>query len=175
MWRVKEMPRLVKGGKHVYGWSEVGSEGRIVVPNEARIEYNFKTPINVILIPGSRRSGGFAVTTLFLLKNSPLAVLLDDNPRLAGFRLPEGEAVKVAGKPCCWVTLNTDGSIVVPLETLKLYGVNAGDLLLSVRGSRLALAFCAKGPLIAEARKHLGLAVCSDERVCSFCVKSISV
>ena len=148
------MPRLVKGGKYVYGWSEVGSGGRVVVPDEALAEYNFKRSSKVILLSGSRRSGGFALTTLSLLKNSRLSVILDENPRLAGFQLPEGETMTIAGKPCCWVTLNTDGSIVVPLETLKQYGVNPGDRLLSVRGSGLALAFIVKGPLIAEAKKH---------------------
>jgi hypothetical protein len=84
-------------------------------------------------------------------------VILNENYQLAGFQLPEGEAVKIAGKPYCWVTLNADGSFVVPLETLKEYGVNPGDHLLSVRGSRLALAFCVKGPLTAEARKRSSL------------------
>ena len=37
------MPRLVKGGKHVYGWSEVGTAGNIAVPDEALEEYNLKT------------------------------------------------------------------------------------------------------------------------------------
>ena len=38
------MPRLVKGGKHVYGWSEVGTAGNIAVPDEALEEYSLKTP-----------------------------------------------------------------------------------------------------------------------------------
>jgi bifunctional DNA-binding transcriptional regulator/antitoxin component of YhaV-PrlF toxin-antitoxin module len=155
----RTMPRLVKGGKYVYGWSEVGSEGRIVVPDEAIAEYNFETPSNVILIPGSKRSRGFAVTTPSLLKGSPLSVVLDENPRLAGFHLPEGETVTVGTRTYCWVKLNSKGEFVVPAETLKKYGVNLGDSLLVGRGSGLALAFIAKGPIVAEARKHSGLAV----------------
>jgi hypothetical protein len=50
--------------------------------------------------------------------------------------------------------LNTDGCINVPLKTLKKYGISTGARLLSVRGSRFALAFCVKGPLIEEAKKH---------------------
>jgi bifunctional DNA-binding transcriptional regulator/antitoxin component of YhaV-PrlF toxin-antitoxin module len=153
----KSMPRLVKGGKYVYGWSEVGSEGRVAVPDEALADYSLKPPCKVILLSGSRRSGGFALTTVALLKNSRLSVILDENPKLAGFQLPEGETIMITGKPCCWVTLNADGSIVVPLETLKEYGVNPGDHLLSVRGSCLALGFCVRGPLINEAKKHLNL------------------
>jgi len=151
------MPRLVKGGKHVYGWSEVGTAGNIAVPDEALEEYNLKTPCKAILLPGSKRSGGFALTTVALLKNSRLSAILDGNPRRAGFQLREGETITVAGKPSCWVKLSTNGCIVVPLETLKEYRVNPGDLLLSVRGSRFALAFCVKGPLIDEAKKHSSL------------------
>ena len=151
------MPRLVKGGKYVYGWSEVGSGGRVRVPDEALTEYNLKPPCKVILLSGSRRSGGFAITTVSLLKNSALSRLLDDNPKLAGFQLAEGEIILVAGKPCCWVTLGTDGCIVVPLESLKKYRVKTGDLLLSVRGSHLGLSFCVKGPLIDEAKRHSSL------------------
>ena len=148
------MPRLVKGGKYVYGWSEVSSNGRIVVPNEALIEYNFKTPSNVILMPGSKRSGGFALTTPSMLENSKISVFLDDEPRLAQFELDEGGTVTVGKRIYGWTRLNADGSIIVPLETLKKYGVEPGDMLLSVRGSGLALAFIVKGPLIAEAKKH---------------------
>ena len=65
----------------------------------------------------------------------------------------------MAGKPWCWVQLKADGSITVPLKTLEQYGVNTGDRLLSVRGSRLGLAFCVRGPLIAEAKHHSNLAL----------------
>ena len=151
------MPRLVKGGKYVYGWSEVGTTGKIEVPSEALADYNLMSPCKVILLSGSVRSGGFALITVSLLKDSVLSRLLDENLKLASFQLPEGETIMVAGKPCCWVTLNTDGCIPVPLKALKRYGINAGDRLLSVRGSRFAVAFCIKGPLIDEAKKHPSL------------------
>jgi bifunctional DNA-binding transcriptional regulator/antitoxin component of YhaV-PrlF toxin-antitoxin module len=153
------MPRLVKGGKYVYGWSEVDSNGRIVVPREALEEYSFKDADKVIVMPASKRSGGFALTTPSLLKNSRLSVILDGEPRLAEFRLREGETVTVGTRIYCWVKLNSKGEFVVPVETLKEYGVNLGDRLLVGRGSGLALAFIAKGPIVAEAKKHSGLAV----------------
>jgi len=153
------MPRLVKGGKYVYGWSEVDSNGRIVVPSEALEEYGFKDADKVIVMPASKRSGGFALTTPFLLKNSRLSVILDRKSRLAGFQLREGETVTVGTRTYCWVKLNGKGEFVVPVETLKAYGVNLGDRLLVGRGSGLALAFIAKGPIVAEAKKHSGLAV----------------
>jgi bifunctional DNA-binding transcriptional regulator/antitoxin component of YhaV-PrlF toxin-antitoxin module len=153
------MPRLVKGGKYVYGWSEVDSHGRIVVPIEALEEYGFKDADKVILTPASKRSEGFALTTPSLLKNSRLSVILDENPKLAGFQLPEGKTVTVGTRTYCWVKLNSKGEFVVPAETLREYGVNLGDRLLVGRGSGLALAFIAKGPIVAEAKKHSELVV----------------
>ena len=154
-WRT--LPQLVKGGKHAYGWSEVGATGQVAVPDEALAEYNLLVPGKVVLLSGSKRSGGFALTTPSLLNNSVLARPLNENPELASFQLPEGETITVAGKPCCWVTLNSDGCITVPLKTLQQYGVKAGDRLLAVRGSCFALAFCVKGPIIEEAKKHPNL------------------
>jgi bifunctional DNA-binding transcriptional regulator/antitoxin component of YhaV-PrlF toxin-antitoxin module len=148
------MPQLVKGGKHAYGWSKVGAKGKIVIPDEAKEEYNLAACDKVILLPGSKRSGGFGLTTNELLKSSRLHVLLDSCPALAEFQEPEGRAVKINGKTCCWVKLNQDGSILVPLETLKIYGINLGDLLLSVRGSNVAVGFSVRGPIIREAKKH---------------------
>jgi hypothetical protein len=73
----RNLPRLVKGGKYVYGWSEVGTTGEIAVPSEALAEYNLTAPHEVFLLPGSGRSGGFALTAASLLKNSFLARPLD--------------------------------------------------------------------------------------------------
>ena len=144
----------MKGGKHVFGWSEVDSNGRIVVPDEAFKEYGFKNARKVIMMPGSKRSGGFALTTPSLLKNSQLSVILDGEPRLAEFRLREGETVTVGTRKYCWVKLSSKGEFVVPAETLKEYGVNLGDMLLVGRGSGLALAFIVRGPIVDEAKRH---------------------
>ena len=153
------LPKLVKGGKHVYGWSLVGENGRIMVPEEALAEYNFEMPSKLILMAGSRRSGGFALTTSALIRNSRLSILLYEDSRLFGHKLCEGEIVTIGGKPFCLVELKRDGCIIVPLYTLKEYGVIPGDMLLSVRGSRFALAFCVKGPLVDEAKKHSSLSL----------------
>ncbi len=148
------MPQLVKGGKHVYAWSKVNNNGRIVIPNEAITEYNLLTCDKVILMPGSKRSGGFAVTSVEALKKSALRVILDGHPQLADFQITEGTTIEIKGRPYCWIKMNKNGSITVPLETLKKYGVNLGDKLLSVRGSGVALGFIVKGPIIDEAKKH---------------------
>ncbi|MGQ9721924.1 MAG: hypothetical protein ACUVXA_11450 [Candidatus Jordarchaeum sp.] len=69
-----------------------------------------------------------------LLENSPLAVIIEKNPQLAKYQASEGEALQINGKTYCWVKLQDDGSIIVPIETLKKYEINPGDRLLAVRG-----------------------------------------
>ena len=147
------MPRIVKGGKYVYGWSKVGTNGRIVIPSEAFQEFSLTDSQNVILLPGSKRSEGFALTTPELLRNSPLAVIVNKNHQLGKFQMPEGEPVEIDGKPYCWVRIQ-NGTITVPPETLARYQISPGDLLLSVRGSGIALEFPVRGPIIEEAKTH---------------------
>jgi hypothetical protein len=57
------MPRLVKGGKWVYGWVVVGRQGEITIPPEAWREFGFQAGEEAVFVPGSRRSGGFAIST----------------------------------------------------------------------------------------------------------------
>jgi bifunctional DNA-binding transcriptional regulator/antitoxin component of YhaV-PrlF toxin-antitoxin module len=153
------MPQLVKGGKNAYAWSKVHKNGRIVIPKDALTEYGLDAVNKIILITASKTSGGFSITSTSLLKNSKLSVILDKEPILAEFSLPEGETIKIATKTYCWVKLNKKGEFTVPVETLAKYEVRPGDHLLSVRGSCVGLSFIVKGPIIEEAKKHSELCV----------------
>jgi hypothetical protein len=148
------MPQLARGGKYVYGWSQVSEEGSIAVPPEGLKEYGFQEFDKVILMSGSRRSGGFAVTTPALLAGSPLAAALNRFPRLRTFQMPEAMVLRSEGRPYCWTSIREDGYISLPEHTLREYEVIPGDRLLVVRGSSLALAFALKGPLVDEALTH---------------------
>ncbi len=57
------MPRLVKGGKWVYGWVVISTERKMLIPPEAWQEYGFQASSQVLLLRGSRRSGGFGIST----------------------------------------------------------------------------------------------------------------
>ncbi|MFX0210360.1 MAG: hypothetical protein ACFFDT_30555 [Candidatus Hodarchaeota archaeon] len=148
------MPQLVKGGKYAYAWSKVQKNGRIKIPIEALKEYNFKSDTIVILIPGSKRSGGFSISTEERLRKSPTRSLLDEIISLRDNQSLAGKEIDRDGKTFCFVKLKYDGSINIPVEILKKYGINVGDCLLSVRGSNLALGFIVRGPIIEEAKKH---------------------
>ncbi|MBN1316633.1 MAG: hypothetical protein JXA42_14240, partial [Anaerolineales bacterium] len=55
------MPQLVPRGKYIFGWSLVGDDGRVIIPPEAFTEYGFTDGENILVIPGSKRSGGFGL------------------------------------------------------------------------------------------------------------------
>jgi len=153
------MPQLAKGGKHVFGWSNIGKNGRILIPPEAFDEYGFRGVDKLILMSASKRSGGFVMTTVKKLASSQIDSLVTNNPELSLYNILEGEVIKSGQRMLCWVNLNHDGSFVVPINTLQLYGAEPKGKLLVVRGSGLALGFLVRGPIIEEAKKHPELEV----------------
>jgi hypothetical protein len=76
-----------------------------------------------------------------LLRSSYTSRIFDECSELANFQLPEGEIVVLSGRHYCWISLDEDGCIYVPRETLGKYGVKLGDRLLLVRGSRFCVSF----------------------------------
>jgi hypothetical protein len=125
------MPRLVKGGKWVYGWVVVGPRGEITIPPETWREFGFQAGEEAVFVSGSRRSGGFAISTPGLTS--------EVSGRL------EGATLRVLARG--WFDA---GCILLPQQV----GVTPGDRLLAVRGSRYGLGFVARGPIYAEAERH---------------------
>ena len=125
------MPQLVKGGKWVFGWVLVGPGREMCLPPEAWAEYGFQVGEEAIYLPGSRRSGGFGLTT----------------PRLMTMlREPMQSALRVLGRG----RFDEEGRLVAPPEV----AAKPGERLLVVRGSGRALGFVAKGPIYDEALGH---------------------
>ncbi len=152
------MPQLVKGGKYIFGWSMVRDDGRIRIPPEAVREYGLEQGERVILVPGSRASGGFSLARAEKLARSPIGGFLVDNPQLARFEYPKGKGLEIDGKQFCWVDVR-DGQITVPAETLARYRVAIGNRLLVGRGSHLGIGFIAKGVIFREGMQHPELEV----------------
>ena len=133
------MPRLVKGAKWTYGWTVVGPELEIVIPPEAWREYGFEAGQPAIFLPASRRSGGFAVSTL-------------ERMAQAAERLKDG-ALGELGRG----HFAKSGRLTVPKKIAAQTGIQAGDRLLTARGSRYGLAFIARGPIYEQALNHPAL------------------
>ena len=147
------MPQLVKGGKITFGWSSVSEKGDIAIPPDACAEYGFVEEETAMVMSGSRKSGGFALSRLETFMNSSISGVLEEHGELAGHLIPEGETVQIG--PCfyCWVNIK-DSRFSLPLGTLKKYGIEKGSTLLTVQGSDVGLGFIVKGPIIEEAKKH---------------------
>jgi len=151
--RDKRMPQLVKGGKYTYGWSRVGKGGKITIPPEALYEYHLEEVKKLIVLPGSRTSGGFCLLSRDALKKSILGNILTQYPELDEFKMPKGEGWHHAGKTYCWVELQNE-SIEMSLETLDVYGVREGEKLLVIRGSGLGIGFAVRGPIVESAEEY---------------------
>jgi hypothetical protein len=118
------MPQLAKGGKWVFGWVVVGKNCEISIPPEAYTEYGFQLGETVLIMRGSRRSGGIALGRVEKLMNSPL------RSRFIG-----------------QTTMGDGQRATLPPEA----GILPGERLLVVRGSGLALSFLQRGPIYDEA------------------------
>ena len=114
---------------------------------------------DVIVISGSRRSGGFGLTKVSLLEGSELTSLLKELPHLFSYQMPEAKTVDYKGRLFCWTKIREGGYITLPIETLSQYGVEVGDILVVGRGSYLSIAFIVRGPILEEALKHPELEV----------------
>jgi hypothetical protein len=132
--------RLVKGAKETFGWVIVGDGREVVIPPVAWERYGFQAEQEAIFIAGSRKSGGFGLTSRELLAGSSLPTLAN---RILGYGM-----------------FNIDREIRIP-EDIPF---NPGDRLLTVFGSGLALGFISKGPIYAEAIKHPELIEFKKER-----------
>jgi len=127
------MPQMSKGGKWVFGWCVVGKDQKILIPEEAFLEYGFQAGEPVVFLRGSYRSGGFSVGRLEKLVDGTANLLL---------RRSVGRGILLEG-----------GIIVIPPGA----DVQPGDRLLAVRGSGYALLFIKYGQIYDEALRHSGI------------------
>jgi len=152
------MPQLVKGGKHAFGWTRIGVGGELVLPPDAVAEYGFEEGERLILIPGSRTSGGFGLARVASIDGSPMRAVLEAHPELAGQKWGAGEVVEQDGRVYCSAKLRL-GRVSLSPDALAAYGIAIGSKLLVIRGSGRALGFAVRGPILEEANRHLELEV----------------
>ncbi len=148
------MPQMEKGGKYVFGWSQISENGAVVIPAEAVDEYGLKTGTEVILISGSKSSGGFVMAIKSLLKKSQMGSILTMNPELDGKQSAEGQIVKIGDRKYCLSKVGDNNTIVLNAQILEAFGIGAGDRLLSVRGSYIGVSMISKGLIVECAKRH---------------------
>jgi bifunctional DNA-binding transcriptional regulator/antitoxin component of YhaV-PrlF toxin-antitoxin module len=148
------MPQLVKGGKYVFGRSRISDGGRIAIPPEAINEYKLKPDTKVILMSGSKTSGGFTIAKKSLLEQSEIGGVLAEIPELRDGRIEEGKIIEHKKKKYGWTRIRAQNTIKPGDEALEAFGLKPGDDLLSVRGSYLGIGMINQGPLVKHARTH---------------------
>jgi len=157
------MPQLVKGGKYVFGWTAVQNDGRIRIPDEAFDEYHFHETGRIILLSGSKTSGGFSVHKPDLLAEtapgSRITGLIGYNKESGLFTSRKFEVLKSGSRLLGWTILDREKYFNLSNEWLDMLALQTGTRLLVGRGSGLGPAFIARGPIYHEALKHNGLPV----------------
>jgi hypothetical protein len=149
------MPQITKGGKYVFAVSIIGLDGTVVVPPEAMREYHFQDGDKVLLMNGSRTTGGFVVTKVDYIEKSALYSLFKNLP----LPMPEGEIVKNGGRSFYRTIMRPGGNIVLTPGALPAFGVKPGERLMVFRGSHLGVGFGCRGPVWEKVMTHRELAV----------------
>ncbi len=150
------MPQMNKGGKFIFGISLIHSDGAVLLPVQAVNEYEIAKEGKVILLSGSKSTGGFCVTRKGLLENSRLSHILSENPALSSYEINEGEFIKYKGRYYCWKRIDTSGRLQLDDEILGFLHLKPGMRLLSIRSSDIAFTMGAKGPLIEKSQRYSG-------------------
>ena len=148
------MPQLVKRGKYVFGWSRIENDSKIKIPQEAVEEYSFKTGEVVVLISGSKSSGGFGIFKLEKLQSNPIKSLLHQIEGILKCKIPTNKGIFYKNRYYCWTTIKEEDYIILLNETLKIYRIIIPTKVLAVRGSGLGLAFLSRGSIYQEALQH---------------------
>jgi len=152
------MPQLVKGGKYVFGWTWINKDFKIRIPDETYDEYKFTGSDKLIILSGSKSSGGFSIISLHSIMNSKLS---DNIIRLVGYRKETNsfathklEIIKQKERLVSWTSLEKGNYFRLSMELMSALNINIGDKLLVGRGSGLGPAFIAKGTIYEEALQH---------------------
>lgn len=147
------MPQLNKGGKYVFGWSEIKEDGCVHFPGKVIEEYGLSQCSELILISGSKISGGFCISTYQTLLASKLNNILKSNPKLMKRETLDGEAISYKGRRYCWTAFYDGEHIKLTEDMLKEFELKIGDNLLIIRGSNIAYDCIVKGPLVEMAQQ----------------------
>ena len=150
------MPRMNKGGKFIFGESEIHPDGRVRFPPQAVEEYRIASEGKAYLFTGSKITGGFCVTRQGLLLPSKLSHILTETPSLLHYEVPDGIFLPYKGRSYCWTAISVSGEITLTEEMMAFLHLKPGMRLLSIRSSDIAFTMGAKGPLLEKAARFDG-------------------
>lgn len=149
------MPQMTKGGKYIFGWSEIKEDGKLSFPTMVIDEYKLEKEKYIYIVSGSKQTGGFCVLPELLLANSKLNSILVKNKCLAERSLKEGELILYKGRMYGWLSLEGT-NVNLPQSLMDSLGVSIGDKLLAIRSSNIAFTMGFRGSLIDKANNYNG-------------------
>lgn len=147
---------MTKGGKFIFGISHIREDLTIRIPEQAVHEYALTDVENIILITGSKATGGFCITTYPLLSASKLFHILTDCHQLREKTLPMDKLIIYKGRGYTWLPIGKGGIINLIPDLMKALGLQVNSELLAIRSSNLAFTMGAKGPLWEKAHAFKG-------------------
>lgn len=150
------MPQMNKGGKFIFGKSEILEDGTVQIPLQAVEEYHITDDGRVYLFTGSESTGGFCVTRKGLLYPSKLGHILEETPALLNYASKPGEFIRYKGRSYCWVDISQEGRLVLTKAMMDFLNIASGTKLLSIRSSDIAFTMGARGPLLRRAQNYSG-------------------
>lgn len=153
---MKFMPQLNKGGKFVFGLSEIHENLSVQFPPQALQEYHLINESKIIIFTGSKITGGFCVTSYPLLSSSKLSHSLKECPKLNDCSVSPGTLIPYKGRSYSWLPLKEDGTTVLSFDLMEKLDLNVGKELLSIRCSDIAFTMGAKGPILERAYDYAG-------------------
>ena len=152
------MPQLVKGGKYIFGWTIINKDLKIRIPDETYEEYNFTETDKLIILSGSKSSGGFSIITPNSIINSKLSnniiALIGYLHEYNAFTTNILEIIKHGNKIISWTAIEGEKYFRLSKELITFLNLKIEDRLLVGRGSGLGPAFIGKGTIYKEALKH---------------------
>jgi len=146
------MPLLREGGNFVYGWSIIRKDNTLYLPPKVVNEYKLEKDNDIILFSGSKISGGFCITSLKTLKSSKLSRVVENNPDLENEE-NIGKIINYGGRSYCHLKLTDENSLILSDKIMTHFNMKNGNKLLIIKGSRIAISCCLKGPLIKVAHE----------------------
>ncbi|MEF9921051.1 MAG: hypothetical protein RSC93_11545 [Erysipelotrichaceae bacterium] len=150
------MPQMNKGGKFIFGFSSVNVNSVIHLPPMAVNEYRIAKEGKVIIVTGSKTTGGFVVTRKGLLTGSKIGDILIENPELNDYIIEEGKFIHYKGRGYCWCAISKDGTLRLSQEMMDTLELKKGLKLLSIRSSDIAFTMGVRGPLLDKAHEYRG-------------------
>ena len=118
------MPQMNKGGKFVFGKSNIQESGKIQFPIQAMSEYQITAEGKVYLFTGSKVTGGFCVTRKGLLLPSKLGHILAALPELRDYTAAEGTFLPYKGRSYCWLSVTADGQVRLTIPMMDFLRVS---------------------------------------------------